>query len=102
MPWRDDSAASQPASVGERGDHVAAVRLDRLVLAGGHQADVPRVDAGGFEAAKLLEVSLGRAEETAACTCFVGDLLAVAGVPAAVLGIAAARHPGDRLGESRR
>src|SRR4029079_12409421 len=78
-----EAAAMEPVSAliasgltAESRDDVAAVGLERLLLALGQQVDVPLFDAGLLEAPQLLDMGLGRTEDAEALAGLVADLLA--------------------------
>src|SRR5262249_59661173 len=85
-------------------DDLPSVRLERLLLALGHQIDVPLVDAGRLQPAELLDVGLGGTEDAEALAGLVRDLLAVPRADTAVLRVVVrlALHSRHVLRERRR
>src|ERR687896_343891 len=69
----------------EAGKDLLPVRLERLLLALGHEVDVELVDADRLELAQLGDALLGVADDGEAVGDLVGDELAVLGADAAVV-----------------
>src|SRR5581483_4556581 len=87
---------------GELGDDLAAVGLERLLLAVRHQVDVELADADGLELAQLPRAVAGRPDHAEAVADLVGDELAVLRADAGVVLVVVELARLDEVGQLRR